>query len=353
MSKLQSESAQPPVPQAPVRQAPVRQAPVRQALVVFSRLPDPAPVLTLLDTAGIGHALAAPRTLLNRVTRAPLLLLLDGADPMPLPDLRQRQAETVAVVREPGEAMEDALVRAGVHEVLALDGLTPDHLVRALRRARLRQTMGADAHQAREMAYALLDRIPLALILVRGNGRIVYANTRAERLVTAGQVLGRGPRGILHAGRRDDTEALLNTVAACARGDPGTEGAIALHAADGGAPASVIVVPAGQAAQGAALFIAEPDSGVTIDAKRLAGLYGLTRSEARILARLACGETVDQIAKAGGHQLSTIRSQLKSVFAKTGTRRQPDLIKLVLSGPAVFASEPQTGAAGVSGGDAG
>lgn len=325
MSKLQPDSTLPSV---------------RQALVVFSRLPDAAPVLDLLDSAGIGHALASPRTPLSRVTRAPLLLLLDGTDRTPLPDLHQRQAETVAVVRNPSEAMEDALVRAGVHEILPLDGLMPDHLVRALRRARLRQTMGADAQQAREMAYALLDRIPLALILARSNGRIVYANTRADRLVTDGRVLGRGQGGILHAGRRDETQALLDAIAACARDDTGKEGAIALHAADGGAPASVIVVPAGQAAKGAALFIAEPNQGVTIDAKRLAGLYGLTRSEARILARLASGETVDQIAKAGGHQLSTIRSQLKSVFSKTGTRRQPDLIKLVLSGPAVFATEP-------------
>jgi len=69
-------------------------------------------------------------------------------------------------------------------------------------------------------------------------------------------------------------------------------------------------------------------------------LYGLTRSEAQIVARLARGQTLEDIASTRGQQLNTIRTQVKSVFRKTNTRRQSDVIKLVLSGPAVITATP-------------
>jgi DNA-binding CsgD family transcriptional regulator len=58
---------------------------------------------------------------------------------------------------------------------------------------------------------------------------------------------------------------------------------------------------------------------------------GLTRMEARVTARLAGGLCVRDIAGALGIRVSTVRTHLKSAYAKTGARGQPDLIRLVLT----------------------
>jgi DNA-binding CsgD family transcriptional regulator len=59
---------------------------------------------------------------------------------------------------------------------------------------------------------------------------------------------------------------------------------------------------------------------------------GLTHTEARVAARLASGLGVKDIAGALGIRVSTVRTHLKSVYAKTGSRGQTDLVRLVLTG---------------------
>jgi DNA-binding CsgD family transcriptional regulator len=49
--------------------------------------------------------------------------------------------------------------------------------------------------------------------------------------------------------------------------------------------------------------------------------------------RLGNGDSVEQIADELGVSRETVRSQLKRVFAKTGTHRQAELLRLVLAGP--------------------
>jgi len=59
---------------------------------------------------------------------------------------------------------------------------------------------------------------------------------------------------------------------------------------------------------------------------------GLTHMEARVTARLADGLNIKDIAGALGIRVSTVRSHLKSAYAKTGCHGQTDLIRLVLTG---------------------
>jgi DNA-binding CsgD family transcriptional regulator len=56
--------------------------------------------------------------------------------------------------------------------------------------------------------------------------------------------------------------------------------------------------------------------------------FGLTAAEARLAARLAAGETIDAVAGELGIAKETARNQLKSIFAKTGVRRQAELVAL-------------------------
>jgi len=48
---------------------------------------------------------------------------------------------------------------------------------------------------------------------------------------------------------------------------------------------------------------------------------------------VALGATPGEIADRTGVQINTIRCQLKQIYAKTGARRQADLVRLLLTGP--------------------
>lgn len=61
----------------------------------------------------------------------------------------------------------------------------------------------------------------------------------------------------------------------------------------------------------------------------LRSAFGLTQAEARIAISVMNGEDLETIARARGVTVATIRSQLKSIFAKTRTHRQAELAAFV------------------------
>ena len=65
----------------------------------------------------------------------------------------------------------------------------------------------------------------------------------------------------------------------------------------------------------------------------LRAFYRLSVPESEVCWRLASGETLARIADETGVTRETVRSQLKRIFAKTGTNRQPELVRLVVQGP--------------------
>lgn len=69
--------------------------------------------------------------------------------------------------------------------------------------------------------------------------------------------------------------------------------------------------------------------------RQLMDLFGLTPAESRLLRALAQGEDLEQYANAEGLKKTTVRSQLQAVMMKTSVSKQKDLVKLVLSIPAV------------------
>jgi len=69
----------------------------------------------------------------------------------------------------------------------------------------------------------------------------------------------------------------------------------------------------------------------------LCSLFRLTPAEAQIALGIAGGETLAAVAKGRGVSISTARTQLKSVFAKTGTHRQAELVVLLVGSRSPFA----------------
>ncbi|MDB1123207.1 alpha/beta fold hydrolase [Vibrio algarum] len=58
--------------------------------------------------------------------------------------------------------------------------------------------------------------------------------------------------------------------------------------------------------------------------------YELTKAEQKLVENLAHNKTLNEISESHGVSINTIRTQLKSVFQKTGCHRQSELMKLVL-----------------------
>ena len=62
---------------------------------------------------------------------------------------------------------------------------------------------------------------------------------------------------------------------------------------------------------------------------RLRKLFDLTPAEARLAQRLACGDSVEEVAQALHIKMTTARTQLAAIFAKTDTRRQAKLVAIL------------------------
>jgi len=85
-----------------------------------------------------------------------------------------------------------------------------------------------------------------------------------------------------------------------------------------------------------ALFtIFEPGVALDIDPFLLSTTFDLTPAEARLAARLVNGETPEKCAISLGVKISTVRSQLITIYGKTGATGQADLVRLVLSATAI------------------
>jgi DNA-binding CsgD family transcriptional regulator len=62
---------------------------------------------------------------------------------------------------------------------------------------------------------------------------------------------------------------------------------------------------------------------------RLRALFDLTAAETRLAQHLARGDSVEEAAQALSIKMTTARTQLAAVFAKTDTRRQAKLVAIL------------------------
>jgi len=78
----------------------------------------------------------------------------------------------------------------------------------------------------------------------------------------------------------------------------------------------------------AALFVTAKDGGAGPPAEAIAALFDLSPAEIRVLQRLLAGRAPVETADDLGLAMPTVRSHLASIYAKTGTGRQSDIIRL-------------------------
>jgi DNA-binding CsgD family transcriptional regulator/PAS domain-containing protein len=217
-----------------------------------------------------------------------------------------------------------------------LGAVTP-HLMQAIRIQERLESVQASRHAIS----TALERTPLAVIFLDRRCRVVEMNSTARKIVEAGDVL-RLERGVLVAFDTRAEVQLQQMIFGAASLDSGRflqhGGAVSLPRPAGRRPLAAMVAPTGvtglfPASRSASVvvLIEEPDRQATAPFAAFMKDCKLSRAEAGLAARLVDGMSLREAAAAIGISDHTARSHLKRVFAKTGARRQSDLIRRVLT----------------------
>jgi DNA-binding CsgD family transcriptional regulator len=94
--------------------------------------------------------------------------------------------------------------------------------------------------------------------------------------------------------------------------------------------------PAGESRAAVMLILVDPAGRTEAALDFVSQAFSLSPAESRLLPLLLKGQTPADIAESLGLKLPTVRSQLSAIFAKTGTARQQELIRLLGSVPPVL-----------------
>jgi DNA-binding CsgD family transcriptional regulator len=191
------------------------------------------------------------------------------------------------------------------------------------------------------------DRLASGVILLGNQGNVIFANRAARRVLQLedGLRLRAAAQGrtFLAANAMDDQRALNAAIKQCTEPDgvvvPHFSNALRINRPSGLAAytLNVSALPeqnefgAGADRPCAIGFLNDPQEPVKVEAEVLNRLYGLTAAECRLAAHLCEGEALSVIAKRLKVSESTVKTQLQSIFDKTQTRRQVQLVKLLIS----------------------
>ncbi|MGO1074719.1 helix-turn-helix transcriptional regulator [Inquilinus sp. CA228] len=172
----------------------------------------------------------------------------------------------------------------------------------------------------------LLDWLDLGVIIADATARPIRLNRRAGTIVARADGLYATPFGITTA-IPEETGRLRQAIATAAAGGA----RLRLSRPSGAPPLLVTVIPVrGGAAPCVALFVMDPDIAGTPSPALLQELFGLTAAEAVFAAEISRGDGMQAVAERLSIAPTTARTHLTRIFEKTGTRRQAELVRLLM-----------------------
>jgi DNA-binding NarL/FixJ family response regulator len=188
----------------------------------------------------------------------------------------------------------------------------------------------------------VLNHLAEGVILFGSGGRVIFINRIARQILSVGDGLTLS-NGKLTGARQADTTRIRVFLADILTPDTAKDGAtnipFTLQRPSGLRPYAIRAcrLEAGldlepDYAALVAMFLSDPESRRLPSPESLIALYRFTQTEAMIVTNLAAGLSVGDIVQARHISRNTVHHHLKSIFRKTDTRRQSELISLVLSG---------------------
>lgn len=222
--------------------------------------------------------------------------------------------------------------------VRLLGDITP-HVRRAFNMLRtLHNTRFADTHYLRQ-----IEAIPNAVFLLDKRGRPSFCNQAAEKLLATRSAFTTDVGGVMQCADRDAAALLSDGLQAIAtRQFHRLSDGFVVRRRDGSAlaatllPLQIDTVATGfitdfvsQNRPVAILTITDPAARPSLHREAFARVYDLTRAEANLAEAIAQGASLSAIARYHHVSVNTVRTQLKAIFAKTGTGRQGELVALL------------------------
>ncbi|MDH5750299.1 MAG: helix-turn-helix transcriptional regulator [Rhodospirillales bacterium] len=198
------------------------------------------------------------------------------------------------------------------------------------------------------------DILPMGLVLTGEDGEVRFANRMAREISRDGDGFGIDNNRILTHISEESVKILdcIGRAVRSARTDKilPAEG-LSITRPSGGQSYEVVIATVwgnhlrfglGQLGEPVAvLFITDPDRPQEAPPELLQRLYGLTPAEAKVVEQLVAGSSVNEISETLDLSIYTVREYLSIAFEKTGTKRQGELIKRILSTPVWMSAREQ------------
>lgn len=205
------------------------------------------------------------------------------------------------------------------------------------------------AHIVAAGASAAFDALPHGVMLVSPSCRILATNRVADEILRAhdGLTATRGElRGVTPSITGRVREAVKAAVAIRNGGAVSTKTTFAVTRPSGKRSLSLLVAPLPHVrttlmhdAAVAAIIVSDPERHSAPDAAAIGILLDLTPAESRLVHGLATGLGLDEAAARCGIRRETARTYLRTIFHKTGTHRQAELVRLVLTSAFAYATD--------------
>ncbi len=180
-----------------------------------------------------------------------------------------------------------------------------------------------------------LEGLSTAAFLCAADGRVRRLTPAAEAMLRErGALCLRG--GVLYARRAEDATRLAPLIAHAARDEDAVRRSLMIADPSGGPPVMLDIARLRRSAFGLGfepevLVMVRDNPRATLDGLRAAATaYGLTAAETQIAALMTEGLSVEQVAEERAVAVGTVRTHVRSLFAKTGVNRQTELIRLML-----------------------
>lgn len=223
------------------------------------------------------------------------------------------------------------------------------HLYRALKLKR----KYTDVDHLRGQAQAIIEQFPVGVLLVNTEGKLISSNQHALNAIADSNTVFL-ENGVLCTTVTKQDQQLKHLISDAANTtlDDANEHIASINIKEEGEELaiSLLITPDPypntyydrQAENCVAIFVTSVSVRQKIAASVLQSLFNISPAEARLAALLASGVNLSQAAERAHISKNTAKVQLKSIFSKTGVSRQAELIKLILTSPAVFSPTDTT-----------
>lgn len=265
----------------------------------------------------------------------PFVFLTALADPREVVEGKRRGADDYLVKPVDYDLML-ATIEARLRQVAAIRQSVQSEAGR-LREA-LSDLDGTVAQDTFKTAFQTFDYISLGIAVLDGDGRLLFANRAARALADGKDGLSLTTTlGVEdpHAGGR-----LRKAIAVVLSSDAGSAdlpGCVSIPRPSGRRDILALILSLQRGADmrgpAAAIFLSDPELRSKVPDDVLAGLFGLTPTEALVATLLAEGNRANEIAEMLKVSPTTVAFHIRNLLGKTGTSRQADLIALLLAGP--------------------